>query len=238
MARSPRPKPLAIPRPRPPLAAFTPQERRLVARLTTPARVQHWLNRLPYNSEPDGPTQRSFRSVVRLQRAHCLEGALSAAVILEQHGYPPRVLSFESADGLDHVIFVYQRNGLWGSVARSRDPGLHGRKPVFRTARHLALSYVDPYVDYTGAVRAYAVVDLPTLMGGYDWRFSPRNLWKVEQALIDYRHHPIVTSKAREARWRRKYLAFRERHPDRKPLFYPGRSRWTPLPAEFVHSLR
>jgi len=79
-----------------------------------------------------------------------------------------------------------------------------------------------------------AVVDLPRLMGNYDWRFSERNLWKVEQALIDYPHHRIVTSKARVDRWRRKYRAFREQFPDRKPLFYPRRERWTPLPQEFL----
>ena len=170
----------------------------------TPREVQRWLNRLPYNKEPDGPTQRSFREVVRLHTAHCLEGALAAAVILEQHGYPPRVLSFESIDQLDHVIYVYQRHGLWGSIARSRDPGLHGRKPVFKTARALALSYVDPYLDFTGAIKAYAVVDLRELMGRYDWRLSPRNLWKVEQALIDYPHRPIRSSPARIERLREK----------------------------------
>ncbi len=217
-----------------PLTTFTAQERLLVRRCSTPQRVQRWLNRLPYNTEPHGPTQRSFRIVVRNQRAHCLEAALSAAVILEQHGYPPRVLSFESMDGLDHVIFVYQHRGRWGSVARSRDPGLHGRKPVFRTARDLALSYVDPYVDFTGAVTAFAVVDLLALMGTYDWRFSERNLWKVENALIDYPHRRIVTSKVRLDRWRRKYREFRTRFPDRKPLFYPGRARWTELPREFL----
>jgi hypothetical protein len=218
----------------PPPSAFTADERRLIRRCPTPHHVQRWLNRLPYNSEPHGPTQRSFRVVVRQQRAHCLEAAISAAVILEQHGYPPRVLSFESMDGLDHVIFVYQQRGRWGSVARSRDPGLHGRKPVFRTARDLALSYVDPYVDFTGGVTAYAVVDLPALMGGYDWRLSERNLWKVENLLIDYPHHPIVTSKRRIDRWRRKYREFRSRFPDRKPLFYPRRGRWTELPREFL----
>src|SRR4029078_2829382 len=91
--------------------------------------VQLSLNRLPYNNEPGGrATLRSFRGVVRHGRAHCLEAALFAAVTLEQHGYPPLVLSFESIDELDHVIFVYRRAGRWGSVARSRDPGLHGRK--------------------------------------------------------------------------------------------------------------
>ena len=145
---------------RPPIEAFTAAERRIIRRCTTPDAVQRWLNAMPYNAEPDGPTQRSFRGVVQTGRAHCLEAALSAATILEQHGYPPLVLSFESIDQLDHVIFVYRHEGKWGSVARSRDPGLHGRLPVFRRARDLASSYVDGYVDFTGRITAYAVVHL------------------------------------------------------------------------------
>src|SRR6188768_1646348 len=142
---------------RPERAAFSRRELRLIDRLRTPLQVQRWLNRLPYNTEPPPgrATLRSFRGVVRHHTAHCLEAALSAAVILEQHGYPPLVLSFESIDELDHVIFVYERRGRWGSVARSRDPGLHGRKAVFKTPRALALSYVDPYIDLTGRVIGY-----------------------------------------------------------------------------------
>src|SRR5207247_1077362 len=121
---------------------FTPRERRLVARLRTPLAVQKYLNQLPYNQEPGGrATLRSFRGVVRNGCAHCLEAALFAAVVLETHGYPPLVLSFESIDELDHVMFAYQRDRRWGSIARSRDPGLHGRKAVFTTPRALALSY-------------------------------------------------------------------------------------------------
>ena len=82
------------------------------------------------------------------------------------------------------MLFVYRENGRWGSVARSRDPGLHGRKPVFRTARALALSYVEPYVDFTGRITGYAVVDL-RMLGHYDWRLSERNVWKAERLLLE-----------------------------------------------------
>ena len=175
-----------------PRVGLTPAERRLVRRLRTPRLVQRFLNALPYNTEPPpgGPTLRSLRGVVRHGTAHCLEAATAAAAILEQHGYPPLLLSFESIDALDHVLFVYRENGRWGSVARSRDPGLHGRKPVFRTARDLALSYVEPYVDFTGRITGYAVVDLG-LLGSYDWRLSERSVWKVERLLLDYPHRPI-----------------------------------------------
>jgi hypothetical protein len=217
----------------PPEIACTPAERRLIARLRTPCDVQRFLNDLPYNNEPGGETLRTFRGVVARGSAHCLEAALFAAVALEQHGYPPLVLSFESADLLDHVIFVYRDAQGWGSVARSRDPGLHGRKPVFFTPRALALSYVDPYVDYTGRITAYAVVDL-RILDPYDWRLARGNVWKVERMLIDHPHRPIRTDPRRIRRLRSWYRRFRAAHPDLKPLDYARRDRWTPLPAEFL----
>jgi len=210
----------------------------LIARLTTPTLVQRYLNGLPYNTEPPPgrATLRSFRGVVRHRTAHCLEAALAAAVLLEPNGYPPLVLSFESMDELDHVIFVYRRKGRWGSVARSRDPGLHGRKPVFATPRALALSYVDPYVDLTGRLVCYAVVDLRVL-GRYDWRLAETNVWKVERLLLDTPHRPIRTSGRRVAALRARYRAFLARYPGRKPVDYRGRERWTALPAEFLRPL-
>lgn len=221
--------PLAGP---PALSSFLPHERALIRRLTTPDRVQGFLNALAYNDEPDGITLRSFRGVLRTRVVHCFEASLAAAVILEQHGYPPLILSFESVDDLDHTLFVYRHRGRWGAVARSRDPGLHGRRPVFRTPRALALSYVDPYVDFTGRITGYAVVNMWEL-GTYDWRFSPRNVWKAERLLLEYPHRPIATSDRRIERLRRRYRAFKAQYPDRRPIAYPGRERWSELPREF-----
>jgi hypothetical protein len=211
---------------------FSARERAIIRRCRTPRAVQQYLNDLPYNDEPPpgGATLRSFRGVVRHGTAHCMEAALVAATILEQHGYPPLVLSFESTEELDHVLFVYRRAGRWGSIGRSRDPGLHGRKAVFRTARDLALTYVEPYVDYSGRITGYTVVDLRDLLGDYDWRLSDHNVWKVERVLLDAPHRPIRTSDARIDRLRRKYVAFRKAHDGRKPLYYEDRHTWTPIP--------
>ncbi len=215
---------------------FRPAERRLIRRLDTPARVQRFLNRLPYNQEPGGrATLRSFRGVLEHGCAHCLEAALFAAVVLEQHGYPPLVMSFESIDQLDHVIFVYRRAGRWGSVARSRDPGLHGRRAVFATPRALALSYVDPYVDLTGRITGYAVVDLRVL-GPYDWRLAETNVWKVERMLLEHPHRRIESSDRRINWLRARYRAFTAAYPGLKPVLYRGRERWSELPAEFNRS--
>jgi hypothetical protein len=196
--------------------------------------VQRFLNRLPYNTEPPPrrDTLRSFRQVLRHGKAHCLEATLAAACILEQHGYPPLVMSLESTDGLDHVIFIYRARGRWGSVARSRDPGLHGRKPVFRSLRDLTMSYFDEYIDPTGCITGYARYDLRDL-GAYDWRLARHNMWHVERVLIGLKHRRVAFSRARVKRMRARYIAYRERY-GKKPLFYRGRKRWTPIPKEFL----
>ena len=154
-------------------AAFTPEEWQLVRAYRTPRAVQDFLRTVRYNFELERKTCNSFRGVVRDKIAHCLEAALLTATILQQHGYPPLLLSMESQDKLDHVIFLYRSRGRWGAVARSRDPGLHGRKPVFRSVRDLVFSYVDTYVDASGRITGYGIGDLRTL-GSYNWQLSSK----------------------------------------------------------------
>jgi hypothetical protein len=205
--------------------ALNRRERAIVERLRTPRQAQIWLRRTPYNYEASGKTLRTFRGVVAHGEAHCLEAALSAATILERHGFPPLLLSFESVDLLDHVIFPFRWNGLWGAVARSRDPGLHGRRPLYRSIRHLAWSYCAPYVDFSGRVTGYALCDLREL-GNYDWRLSPRNVWKVEDWLREAPHRPLPMSDDRYRRLHARYVEFKRRFPHHKPASYPGDERW------------
>ena len=206
-------------------AGFTPRERALVRRLRTPELVQAWLRSLPYNYEERGETLRTFRVVARLHTAHCLEAALTAAAAMEAHGHPPLLLDMESIDDLDHVVFLFRRDGRWGTVAKSRDPGLFGRRPLFRSIRDLVWSYFDPYIDLTGRINGYGVFDLRTLQG-VDWRLGERNAWAVQRALIDMPHRRLPSSDARYARWHARYVDFRGRHPEEKPVYYGGRERW------------
>ena len=196
----------------PPREAFTEKERKLIQRLSTPPRVQRWLTSLPYNWETQGGTMRSFREVVKRNEAHCLEAAVAAAVILEQHGLPPLLLDIESVDLLDHVLFVFQKNGLWGSIARSRDIGLHGRKPVFPNLRQLVWSYFDPYIDMTGGI--------------YDWRFNHRNMHKIEDHLRAIPHKKLHSSDRRYEYWHERYQKYKQRYPDRSPAYYDNRNQW------------
>ena len=208
-------------------ADFTRREWAIVQKHKTPESVQTFLRTIRYNREKSGATCYSFRRVLRENSAHCLEGALVAAVILEQHGYPPILVSIESQDKLDHVLFLFKRRGRFGSVARSRDIGLHGRKPVFRSVRDLVMSYFDPYIDTTARITGYGFSNLYEL-GNYDWRFSMRNVFKVERHLQDIPHRAIHSSEIRFNEVRRRYLEFHERYPDRSPDYFSNRALWLP----------
>jgi hypothetical protein len=205
--------------------SFTNREWRLIQSLRTPAKVQRFLSSMPYNWERDGGTLRSFREVVKRNEAHCLEAAVGAAVILEQHGYPPLLLDIESQDLLDHVIFVFQQDGLWGSIGRSRDIGLHGRKPLFRSLRDLTWSYFEPYVDLTGRIRGYGLTSLYDL-GNYDWRFSLRKMSKIEDHLRELPHKRIRSSDKRYKQLLARYQKYKKRYPDRSPAYYDNRNQW------------
>ena len=216
----------------PNLRTYTPRERALIARLRTPRDVQRFLNETTYNDEPGGETLKSFRGVVEKKNVHCLEAALFAAAVLEHHGYPPLLLSFESIDTLDHVLFIYEQKGRWGSIARSRDPGLHGRRPVYRSLRALAASYMAPFIDDTGEITGFAPYDLRDLKG-CDWRFSPRNVWRLERILLGIPHARLRWVKSRVKATRARYHAFMKANPGKKPMDYAGRENWSDLPAKF-----
>ncbi len=206
-------------------SAFREKELAIVRKYRTPQQVQQYLRALPYNFEKKKETLRTLRGVVRHGKAHCLEGALAAATILEQHRYPPLLLDLESKDRLDHVLYLFRRRGRYGAVARSRDAGLHGRKPVFRTLRQLVMSYADPFVDGSGRLTGYGVFDLRSL-NWCDWRLSAKNVWAVERALIALPHKKIKTSNERYRRVLARYRTFRKKYPGRPATFYENRTQW------------
>ena len=96
---------------------------------------------------------------------------------------------------------------------------------MYQTVRRLAMSYYDPYIDFTGRIMGYAVVNLYDL-GNYDWRLSTRNMWKAQRFLIETPHRKIKTSDRRYQRLRERYGEFKKRYPDKKPVYYSNRHLW------------
>ena len=175
---------------------FDSSERRILARLTTPARIQRFLDDdLAYNLEPHGDTCLSPRLVLRQRVAHCMEGAMLAAAALRQLGHPALLVDLEAVRDSDHVLAVYRLNNHWGSVAKSDYSGLRSREPVYRTIRELALSYFEHYYNLKGekTLRAYS---RPVNLSRFDrmhWETVEGNVWEIPTHLCEISHTQILT---------------------------------------------
>jgi len=180
---------------------YSRQEWSLLCSLQRPERLQRFVDdEIAYNLEPDGPTCRSVRMVLRDRVAHCMEGALVAAAGLEALGYPPLLVDLTAVRDDDHVIAVYREAGGWGAVAKSNYSGLRFRSPVYRTIRELALSYFEDYFNLRGekTLRGYS---RPVRLSGFNgWRTSEDPVWEVPMHLVDQPHWQLFLPKMIERR--------------------------------------
>ena len=167
--------------------------RNLLRKLSTPEKIQKYLDDLPYNKEKDGETCRSPRLVMEHHTAHCFEGALFAAAALRANGRPPLILDLESVRDDDHVIAVYRTNGCWGAIAKSNYAGLQFRSPVYRSLRELAMSYFEHYYNLKGekTLRAYSQPVNLSRFDRIDWMNSAEPLWAIPEYLCEITHTPI-----------------------------------------------
>lgn len=185
----------------PPLAppgAWTRAERAILRRLSTPARIQDFLDTLRYRpeDEPGCP-----RRVLEERCANCYDGAILAAAALRELGHPPLLLDLWAVRDDDHVLAVYRVDGLLGAVAKSNFVGLRFREPVYRTLRELVLSYFEQYFNASGekTLRGFSpLLDLRRF-DRYDWTFRDEPLRYVSDRL-DAMPHQRLLSPAAERR--------------------------------------
>jgi hypothetical protein len=202
---------------------LTRAEFAVLARLSTPQKIQDFLYALPANFEIGGQTCLSVREVLKQRRAHCLEGAMLAACALWVHGQPPLLLDLRAERDYDHVVALFRRGGCWGAISKTNPPVLRWRDPVYRSLRELAMSYLHENANNRAqkTLRSYS---RPFDLRGVDprvWVTNGKNCWEVGEAVDDIRHTPLVTKRqARMLRLRdtleRKAGALLEHRPPRK----------------------
>lgn len=172
---------------------MTKVQKRRFDRLVSPARVQVFLEEVPYI---DSDHYRSPLSVLNGAGACCYEGALVAAAAFWYHGKPPLIVELFAEDDDDHILALFRERGFWGACAKSNFSGLRGREPVYRTVRELVLSYFDGYYNekarYT--LRGYTVpVDLRRF-GAVQWLTEDKETEVISDAIDRLRRIRIVTS--------------------------------------------
>ncbi len=174
---------------------FTPEERAVFRRLSTPWKIQRFLDcELDYNKEPHGPTCRSPRRVLRDRTAHCMEGALFGAAALRMLGHPPLLLDLEAVRDDDHVLAIFRVQGHWGALGKSNYSGLRYREPVYRTLRELVMSYFEQYFNLRKekTLRGYS---RPVNLERFDrlgWMTAEEDPWAIPEYLCGIPHTAVL----------------------------------------------
>ncbi len=179
-------------------ATLTPQERAVMRRLSTPHKIQDYLDSLPFNFEKGRETYMSPRKVLHAKTAHCFEGALLAAAALAFHGATPLLLDLQTLDGDDdHVVGLFKQNGYWGAISKTNHAVLRWRDPIYKTIRELALSYFHEYYLQNGrkTLKAYSAPFDLSKIAPEKWVTSEEDLDYLVTRLDKSRHFPIVPKK-------------------------------------------
>ena len=174
---------------------FTDKEIKFLESLNTPAKVQDYLNSIPFNFEKNGvDTIKSPLRSMREKNVHCFEGALLGAFILSLNGYKHMLLHLKTTKhDLDHVITLFKVGEYWGALSKTNHNILRYREPVYKNVRELVMSYFHEYFLNDGAktLRSYSEpLDLSKLKKG--WEVSLEDLWIMDRALDQKNHHDIV----------------------------------------------
>ena len=179
-------------------SGLTKSEYDLLSRLSTPVKIQDFLDALPMNFEVEGDTHYSPRSVLEEKKTHCIEGAMLAAAALWIHGEPPVIMNLSARLGrgdVDHVIALYTRDGYYGAISKTNHAVLRFRDPIYRTLRELALSYFNEwFLPSSGekTLECYSQKLNLEKRFGTAWITEEHNLWEVAEALSILPHYPLV----------------------------------------------
>lgn len=174
---------------------------RVYERLTTPVKIQDYLNTLPANFETKGETCMSPLRVAETGTAHCMEGAMFAASALRFHGFPPLVMDLRAKrPDQDHVVALFKLGGYWGAISKTNHAVLRYREPVYKTLRELALSFFHEYFENTNGKKNLREYSLPVNLSRFDsleWETSLEDLWDIPVAVDEARHY-LLFSKSQE----------------------------------------
>ncbi len=174
---------------------LTEEEFSVLSKLNSPARIQNFINKLRINFELHGDTCRSPHVVLKTGEAHCIEGAMLAALALRIHGHKPLVVDMtaNSKDD-DHVIAVFKQNKHWGAISKSNHGVLRYREPIYKTIRELILSYFHEYTNDKGekTLRSFSQPVNLAIFDKRGWITREDDLWFISKHLVRVPHEQII----------------------------------------------
>jgi len=169
----------------------------ILKKLSSPVKIQDFLNSVPFNFEKRGETHHSVKFTLKNGQAHCFEGALIAGAALWIHGQRPLLLDLVTIrPDFDHVVALFKEDKHWGAISKTNHAVLRYREPIFKNVRELALSYFHEYFlpDGKKSLKTFSEpFDLSKL--GTFWIATHDNMASVAELLDQSPHTQILSAK-------------------------------------------
>ena len=171
----------------------------ILKKLSSPIKIQDFLDKMPINYEKKGETYMSVKNALKENKAHCFEGALIAAAALSINGQPPFLLDLKAnqKNDVDHVVALYKKNGRWGAISKTNHASIRFRDPIYKTIRELAVSYFHEYFDNKTGKKTLESYSAPFNLKKcqFDWLSSDDNLNDLVDLIDSVKHFDIYPSK-------------------------------------------
>jgi len=172
-------------------------ELRILKPLRTPEKIQDFLDTIPTNFEENGDTCMSPRRVLRERKAHCMEGAMLAALALRLLGQKPLVIDLKvEGEDDDHIVALFTYREYIGAISKTNHGSVRYRDPVYRTLREFVMSYFHEYTDTKGKkiLRSYSrPIDL-SRFDGHGWITAEDDVYYIPTYIDDAHHYELLTS--------------------------------------------
>lgn len=163
-------------------------EKKVFSSLTTPFKIQDYLDSIPFNHEKHGETCMSPTRVLRENKAHCIEGALLAGVALWLQKRDPLIVNLKvREDDYDHIIVLYKEHGYYGALSKTNHNVLRFRDPVYKTVRELVMSYFHEYFLVSNGEKTLIGYTKPINIKrfGTKWIGRQDDLWDIAEKIYD-----------------------------------------------------
>lgn len=169
----------------------------VLKRLNTPAKIQDYLNSLPFDFAEGDKMDRSVQGTLRAGKTDCAGGAILAAAALWVNGHKPLLLDLQVASpDFDHVVALFKVGDKWGAISKTNHAVLRYREPVYASVRELAMSYFHEYFlpDGRKTLRGFSKpYDLSKY--GTKWLTDPESLFDIIYDLDHSTHTEIISAK-------------------------------------------
>lgn len=168
-----------------------------IKKLNSPAKVQDFLDKVPFNFEQKEETYMSPIRALREGKMHCFEGAIFACFCLHQHHIENYLLDLKVKNlkkDSDHTLCVFRINKFWGAVSKTNHSVLRWRDPIYKNTRELAFSFFHEYFLDNGekTLLSYSKPFDIWKRFGTKWIDDEKDLDKIAEALDKSPHLNFV----------------------------------------------